>query len=147
MGRELVTTLRGVDGAETSDSTPPDTFLACRTGVELPLDDRPRPMTFCASRLARRADTRPLAEFPRPSGGGRGRTGEGSEGVFRMEDNEAYWLSLEGEDGLCGGDSVPGLDVPNLGEAILEDDDTTELGRGGGKCGEAANCRSGVPFA
>lgn len=64
-----------------------------------------------------------------------------------MEDNEAYWLSLEGEDGRCGGDSVPGLDVPNLGEAIRDDDDTTELGLGGGKCGEAANCRSGVPFA
>ena len=82
-----------------------------------------------------------MADCPLPTGCGRGRTGESNVGVFLSEDTEACCCNFDGELGLIGGENV----LVNLGEFIRDDEDTTELGLGGGKCGTES--RSGVPLA
>lgn len=101
-GTEVVTKFIGDPGAEESYE-PPEIF---RTGggslpsAELTLDDLPW-LNFCpASILALRADTILFVDCPLPNVCGRGVTGDGSGGVHRIEDIEAYWLSFDGDDGL-----------------------------------------------
>lgn len=79
--------------------------------------------------------TTALADCPRPSDCGRGSGGDCIESAPRGTDvDEDCWLSFEGDDGRCGGDSVP--DPAMRGDAMRGAEDTVELGLGGGKLGE-----------
>ena len=125
--------------------SPPDIFLAggaLASFCDPTLAERPW-LALLDSILAFLAAIIPLADCPLPTGCGRGRTGESNVGVFLKEDTEACCCSFDGELGLKGGENV--LVLASLGEFILDDEDTTELGLGGGKCG--TDSRSGVPLA
>lgn len=140
-GTEVVIKFNGDPGA-----SPPDIFLAGGPFISLcdpTLAERPW-LALPASILALCAATMLLVDCPLPPVCGRVSTGDSSGDVFLNEANEACWCSFEGEVGLCGGENVPVV-FANLGDAIRDDEDTTELGRGGGKCG--VDSRSGVPFA
>jgi hypothetical protein len=137
---EVVMRFNGDPGAS------PDIFLtggAFTSFCEPTLAERPW-LARLASILALRAAMMLFADCPLPPDCGRDRTGDSRVGVFLNEDNEACWFNFDGELGLCGGEKVA-LVVANLGGAIREEEDTTEPGRGGGKCG--ADSRSGVPLA
>jgi hypothetical protein len=114
--------------------------------LELKLADLPCLGTLWeTSTLVLRAVTTLFADCPRPLGCGRGSTGEGREGTLLKVDVEAYWFNFDGDAGRWGGENVPG--PAKRGEFIRDDDDTVELGLGGGKCGEEEVWRSGTPFA
>jgi hypothetical protein len=127
-------------------ASPPDIFLAGGPFISFcdpTLAERPW-LALPVSILALRVATMLFVDCPLPPGCGRGRTGDSRVGVCLSEANEACWCSFEGEGGLCGGENVPVL-FASLGDAIRDDEDTAELGLGGGKCG--TDSRSGVPLA
>lgn len=131
----------GDPGAEESYE-PADIFLVgsgAPPSVELALADR-LCVGFCpASVLNLRVKIVLFADCPLANEGGRGVTG--------AEDRDAYWFSLEGDDGRWAGDIEPVAATPSLGDAVREIDDSTELGLGGGKKDDDIGGTSGVPLA
>lgn len=147
-GNKAVIKFNGVVGVMTSAMLPPDILL-----VTSPLEDpilvvRPCAAVFLSSMLALLAATVPPADWPLPKTCGRGNTGEGSGAALRSEDTDEFWFNFDGLAGLGVGESVPGaFALANLGEVILDEEETVELALGGAKCGDGEACKSSVPFA